>query len=127
MRFLIDTSALIDVFVNRKNAMAIREFVRDREFFISPITVYELGKAKKTDERIAEFLKNCEMVYFDYRSANIAASIFKKLLESGEAVNELDIFISGVAINNDLMLITKDRDFEKIKLASADFRVKIFE
>ena len=126
MRFLIDTSALIDVFVNRKGAQQIRDFVRGKEFFISTITVYEPNKAKKLDQRIIYFLKNCNMFDLDMAAAEIASIVFKKLQEGGKAINEMDVLIVGIAIHNDLLLITKDKNFENVPEILHDFKVKIF-
>ena len=126
MSFLLDTSALIDVFVNRKSADEIRAFVRGKRFLLSSITIYELNKTKNLDQRITNFLKNCDIIDFDIDSAQLSAKIFKKLQENGHVINEMDILMAGIAINNDLMLVTKDQDFEQVAIFFHEFKVKTF-
>lgn len=126
IRILLDTSALIDVFVNRTASVAIRDYVRDKEFFISAITVYEINKAKKVDQRILDFIRNCNILLFSPNSAEISSAVFKKLQEKGKMINEFDILIVGAALENNLMLISKDGDFERIAEVDREFKFRIF-
>ena len=126
MGFLIDTSALIDVFISRSSSEKIRELVRGKEFFVSSITVYEFNKAKNPDSRILEFLKNCPVLGFNVDEAKIASMISKELRKNGKAINEMDILISAIAITNRLTVVTKDKDFEEVENVLKEFKVKIF-
>ena len=123
---LLDTSSLIDVFINRKGSEKIREYVRNKEYTVSSITVYELYKAKYLDQRLEHFLRNIDIVDFSFLPAEHASKIFITLKNNGISINEMDILIAGVATSHQLELITKDKDFEKIKKIIPTFQVTVF-
>lgn len=126
MAFLLDTSALIDIFVNRKDSEKIREYVRGRDFFISSISVYEIRKAKQLDARIDLFIRSSGVVELDEVSAEHAAIIFKRLKERGMDINEADILIAGIVRSRGFELITKDNDFRNIAAVDNQFKVTLF-
>ncbi len=127
MSFLIDTSVLIDVFMNQNKATKLRDYLREKEFFVSIITLYEIYKARKLDPRIEEFMRNCSIILIDFDSAKKAAEIFKQLQENGAMVNEMDIIIAATALSRNFTLLTEDTDFEKIEEIVPQFRAKIFK
>ena len=126
MGFLIDTSALIDVIINRQGSKAIRSFVQDKEFFISAITVYELNKASTLDPQFEPLLLNSNILNLTPEHAKQASKLFKKLKETGSLANEMDIIIAGTAIQEDLILITKDRGFERMRDVVKELKVQVF-
>ena len=126
MSFLLDTSTLIDLFVNRKDAPRIRDYLQSKFFSVSTVTFYEINKTKSPDPRLDVFFKNCNLVSLDPGSAKRSSEIYKKLRERGEMINELDILIAGISIQNNLELVTKDNDFKKIAVIEPDFKLKLF-
>lgn len=49
-------------------------------------------------------------------STTISGDIYAKLRKKGTPVDDIDILIAGIAITNDLVLVTNNhRDFEKIE------------
>ncbi len=126
MSFLLDTSTLIDLFVNRKDAPRIRDYLQSKFFSVSTVTFYEINKTKSPDPRLDVFFKNCNLVSLDPESAKRSSEIYKKLRERGEMINELDILIAGISIQNNLELVTKDNDFKKIAVIEPDFKLKLF-
>lgn len=50
-------------------------------------------------------------------STTISGSIYASLRKQGTPVDDIDILIAGIAIANDLVLVTNNRrDFEKIEV-----------
>ena len=41
--------------------------------------------------------------------------MYRKLSESGRMINELDLLIAGISAANNEVLITRDKDFGKLK------------
>ncbi|MBX2901725.1 MAG: type II toxin-antitoxin system VapC family toxin [Cyclobacteriaceae bacterium] len=102
---------------------------------ISIITYYEiLGglKFKKAERQITEFedfVANNTIIHISEESVKIAADIYANLRLQGITIGTSDILIAGIAIENDLRLITNnekhfesinglDRELEKVKITT---------
>lgn len=116
--YLVDTSALIDIFVNRKGSEKIRLFLQDKEYSLSIISLYELQKVDQLDPKIMRFLNQSKILAITPESATISSEIFRNLRKKGEEINDADVLISGIALFHGLEIVTKDRDFEKISKVS---------
>jgi tRNA(fMet)-specific endonuclease VapC len=113
----LDTSVIIDFLNGEKkiteliNSYALREIIS-----VTTITEYELLKHKdKIKREIAEGVINSMQLYnFDRKSAAEAARIFERLNSIGKMINQNDIFIAGIALANNELLITRDEKFNYI-------------
>ena len=113
----MDTSVIIDFLNGEKkiteliNSYALREIIS-----VTTITEYELLKHKdKIKREIAEGVINSMQLYnFDRKSAAEAARIFERLNSIGKMINQNDIFIAGIALANNELLITRDEKFNYI-------------
>ena len=88
---------------------------------ISIITVYEiLGglKFKKADKQLKEFetfISNNSILYISEDSAKISSNIYANLRLKGITIGTSDILIAGIALENDLALVTNnERHFEPV-------------
>ena len=120
---LIDTSVIIDFIAgNEKLVSLIQEIANKEEIKTTTITEYELLKHKtKLKRQLAEdFLSELTIYPFDSDAAREAAILFKELKDSGRMINENDLFIAGISLAHDEVLLTRDR-----KLASVSSNIKI--
>src|SRR3989338_10523506 len=117
--YLLDTSALIEIFDNTEVGNAISEMIGTKGYSVSTLTLYELGKRKNPSSKLFYFLQNSKSAGFDEKAAAEASSIFKAIKDMKKPVNEIDILIAGTAISNNLELISCDSDFGIVKKVSS--------
>jgi len=81
---------------------------------ISIITYYEIigglkfKKAQKQLNEFEEFIINNNIIHISEKSARISGDIYAELRSKGIIIGTSDILIAGVAIDNDLTLITNN-------------------
>ncbi len=88
---------------------------------ISIITYYEIisglkyKNAAKQLRVFKEFVKYSSILLAAEETMNISADIYAELRKKGELIDDIDILIAGIAISNDLILITHNRShFDRI-------------
>lgn len=113
--YLLDTSALIEVFENTHIGRDIARYIQSQPFLVSALTLYELGKKRSPNPRLGPFLLNVSVVPFNDRAAAEASMLFQHLREARKPINEMDILIAGTALSRELELVTSDSDFGEIK------------
>jgi tRNA(fMet)-specific endonuclease VapC len=114
----IDTSVVIAFLAGDEKTVAlVKEFAEKEDMKTTTITEYELLKHKTALKRelAEEFLSEITVCPFDRASARKAASIYEKLRETGNMINESDLLIAGIALAADEVLLTRDQKFGKIK------------
>lgn len=124
------TEALIDTdilsFYFRGDSTVVELFGKYLNVFdsinISIITYYEIlggltfKKALKQLNEFDEFVKNNNVIHISEESAKISAGIYADLRQKGITIGTSDILIAGVAIENDLTLVTNnERHFTSIQ------------
>lgn len=121
---LIDTNILSLFF--RKNPNVIARFnaylKKYDKLNISIITYYEIisglkhRDAQKQLKSFLEFAEYNTVLPLTERSATISADIYANLRSKGMPIDDIDILIAGIAIANNLVVVTNNRkDFEKIQ------------
>ena len=111
-KYFLDTSFLLDLMKEKKEAVKIHRKIKGDEFTGTPC-LYELSKFAQFD--VYEFLKNNEVLKFGPKDAKIAGKIYQKLAKKGQLIGEIDIIIAGMVSNRKFTLVTRDKDFEKIE------------
>jgi tRNA(fMet)-specific endonuclease VapC len=111
---IFDSSIIIDVLRKKKSAKDLIESYAEKErIAITVISKYEIlrGTTEKDTGLVSGLLS--QFVIYDFEDSVVreAVKAHKKLAEKGKMVNELDILIAGIAVANNEMLITKDKDF----------------
>ncbi len=95
--------------------------------YISRISVIEIlgglqiKNAKKQINKFKKFISNHKILDTSESSAEISAKIFADLYKKGKHSGNYDILIAGIAIANNLTLITNNiKDYENIENLSID-------
>ena len=88
---------------------------------ISIISYYEIISGLQSidaNKRINEFEKFCKLIdIINIDKASILASckIYASLKKSGKLIDDIDILIAGIALSNNLVMVTDNTDhFERI-------------
>lgn len=113
---LVDTDILSYYFRGDSNVVDqfkiyLQEF---DQINISIITYYEiLGglKAKSANKQLSEFerfVDNNNIIHISEESARISSTIYSELRNKGISIGTSDILIAGVAMENDLVLVTNN-------------------
>ena len=121
--YLLDTNICIYI-LKRKPIEVFERFktLKLGELKISSITVAELyygaynsQKIEKNLMTLDSFLKPFDYVEFNEKSAIEYAKIKSNLKKEGKIIGELDMQIAGIAMANDLILITNNvKEFERV-------------
>lgn len=120
---LVDTSVLIDFFkgkVNYKTELFEEVLEQDIPFGISPYTFQEIIQGSRDEpefNKLKSYLST-QMFYFLPQSIDTyekAARLFFELRRNGKTIRStIDILIALTAIENNLILLHNDRDFDVI-------------
>ena len=113
MKYLLDTNTFIYYFKGSGNVKARLLVCQPSEIVLSSVVYYELQvgilKSTSPQKRIAQLaiLKNqVSWVDFDEKSAEATAQIRVELERMGKPIGSYDVQIAGMAMANDLILVT---------------------
>ncbi len=113
MKYLLDTNTLIYYFKGLGNVKERLLVCQPSEIVLSSVVYYELQvgilKSTSPQKRIAQLaiLKNqVSWVDFDEKSAEATAQIRVELERIGKPIGSYDVQIAGMAVANDLILVT---------------------
>ena len=119
-RYLLDTNIVIALFADEA---AIRKaLVAAEEVFVPSVVVGELyygaWKSERQQENVAridEFAADSVVLGCDAETARQYGQIKSALRTQGTPVPENDIWIAAIAIQHDLMLVTRDEHFGQVR------------
>ncbi|QUS60097.1 PIN domain nuclease [Synechocystis sp. PCC 7339] len=117
---LIDTSVWISVFRDRTRQVRqqLETLIGDRGVFLARFTQLELLQGSLNEKEwmlLSTYLEIQDYVELTNDSWQKAARIFYDLRRQGLTVRSpIDCCIAQVALENDLLLVHNDRDFETI-------------
>lgn len=117
---LIDTSVWISVFRDRTGQVRqkLETLINERDVFLARFTQLELLQGSLNEKEwtlLSTYLKTQDYVELTNDSWQAAARIFYDLRRQGLTVRSpIDCCIAQAALENDLLLIHNDRDFETI-------------
>ncbi|MBI4140702.1 type II toxin-antitoxin system VapC family toxin [Candidatus Woesearchaeota archaeon] len=122
MTFVLDTSILIAIEKRDKNIIEQLERLSKSEpapAKITFITHFEfllgIKKKKPTNQnRIIEFLNKFAVLQTTRTTTHILSDLKYNYGEKGIALSLADLLIASLTIENNMTLVTKDKDFEKI-------------
>jgi tRNA(fMet)-specific endonuclease VapC len=131
---LLDTDILSYYFKGDAEVVRmVNEYLSEYEQLnISIITFYEIIaglKYKRAEKQLQEFelfVSNNNILHITEISAKISGNIYANLRQEGITIGTSDILIAGIAIDNDLTLITNNlKHYEPIKrLSIENWRIK---
>lgn len=122
-RVLIDTDILSYFFKGDKTVISnFEKYLQIYELIeISLITYYEVvggllaKNALKQLKVFEDFVTENLVIPMTEDSAKISAELYSKLRQTGNTVDDIDLLIAGIAIDNDLTLVTNNEiHFNKI-------------
>jgi tRNA(fMet)-specific endonuclease VapC len=89
---------------------------------VSIITYYEIlgglkfKKAERQIKEFEEFVSNNTIIHISEQSAKLSGDVYADLRQKGITIGTSDILIAGIAIENELTLVTNnERHYESIK------------
>ncbi len=121
---LVDTDILSFYFKgDQKVINKFNDYLREFDVInISIITYYEIlgglkfKKAERQIKEFEEFVANNTIIHISEESAKISGVVYADLRQKGITIGTSDILIAGIAIENELTLITNnERHYESIK------------
>lgn len=115
-RVLIDTDILSYFFKGDKNVVSNFEtYLQHYNLIeISIITYYEIAggllakKALKQLSIFEAFIADNSVIPMTESSAKISAELYSTLRQSGKMLDDIDLLIAGIAIDNELTLVTNN-------------------
>lgn len=123
--YLFDTDIITNILKQRPSATLIERLgaVKQRDQFISTITISEIVYGAMKSSRPAYHLKNLEkillpsvnIVGFDTKAAYVCGQLRAVLEKKGQPLSLADLEIASIAIAGDFILVTGNtRHFERI-------------
>ena len=120
----LDTDLLIAILRGKKEAYSkVTEIDEGGRGATTAINVFEIFFGANRSERSVENLQEAtklfnrlEVIPLDFMSSRRAAEISAKLTLKGETIDYRDAMIAGIVMENDLVLITRNKShFNRIK------------
>jgi tRNA(fMet)-specific endonuclease VapC len=121
---LVDTDILSFYFKgDSKVVEKFNDYLKEFDVInISIITYYEIlgglrfKKAEKQIKEFEEFVNNNTIIHISEESAKISGDIYADLRQKGITIGTSDILIAGIAIENELTLITNnEKHYDSIR------------
>jgi len=119
--YLIDTSVLIDFFKGKetKQSKKLEKIIVNKiPFGISIFTYQELlqgAKDEKEFEKLKQYLSTQKIYYPTHETFEASAYLFFSCRKKGVTIRStIDTLIATTAMENGLILLCSDRDFEYI-------------
>ncbi|MFZ5596416.1 MAG: type II toxin-antitoxin system VapC family toxin [Bacillota bacterium] len=123
--FLLDTTVLIDFFRGRKEVVSLLEkLVEEAPLACCPVTVAELFSGVRPEEllRVEEFLEALQFFTIQYKTARKAGLYRRDYQKRGVTLTISDTLIAAVAVENSLILVTKNvRHFPMPELSVIEY------
>jgi tRNA(fMet)-specific endonuclease VapC len=119
-RYLLDTNIIIALFASE--ASIVSNLAQADEVFIPSIALGELhygarksGRSQTNLERIEEFVANNTIIECDANTARQYGDVKNKLRIKGRPLPENDVWIAALALQYDLILVTRDAHFQEVE------------
>jgi len=124
-RFLLDTNIVIDIFADEP---VILEAIQLAEkVFLPVIVIGELiygakksAQAELNMKRIEDFCSQNTILHCDESTANHYGVVKNELRKKGRPAPENDIWIAAIALQHDLILVTRDSHFAEMDSVKRD-------
>ena len=110
-KYLLDTN-IISFYLKGDESLKEKVLSNIDSIVISIISYYEIVSGLQSinaNKRIAEFKKFCELVdiiNLDKSSITASCQIYSTLKRSGNLIDDIDILIAGIALSNNLVMVT---------------------
>ena len=119
-QYLFNTNIIIDIFLGDPVLKAKIQSIKNP--IISSVTVGELyygaynsNKPLKHIQQIEDFLSICQVVDVEKGTSIYYGKIKTQLRKNGTPIPENDIWLSATALENDLILVSRDNHFKLVE------------
>lgn len=119
-RYLLDTNIIIALFADE--AVVKNNLAQADEVFIPSPTIGELcygarksGRTQENLARVDELVINSTVIGCDAATARQYGEVKNKLRLKGRPLPENDIWIAALALQYDLILVTRDAHFREVE------------
>lgn len=118
--YLLDTNIIIGLFAGQ--ASIINHLQKSDEIFIPSVALGELhygarksGRVQQNLERIEELVVDVTVIDCDAATARQYGDVKNRLRVKGRPLPENDIWIAALALQYDLVLVTRDAHFQHVE------------
>jgi tRNA(fMet)-specific endonuclease VapC len=118
--FLLDTNLVIALFAGESSVQ--RHFSRDPRLFLPTIVVGELWygalRSARKDEnlrRVTDMASSVAVLSCDVETARHYGEVKDRLRQKGRPIPENDLWIAAVALQYNLILVSRDAHFDEIE------------
>jgi hypothetical protein len=131
---LVDTSIWIDFFrgVDSPHRKKLHELIKEEaDICLCNVILTEILQGIKSDKEFAA-IKEYLLCYPIYSLRNVnsyveAAGLYRRCRQKGYLLHKtIDVLIAMVAIENELLLFHKDKDFDKIAKVASELKTYKF-
>jgi tRNA(fMet)-specific endonuclease VapC len=119
-RFLLDTNIVIALFADE--AIVKDNLAQASEVFIPSVVIGELcygarrsGRIEANLARVDELVASSTIVVCDADTARHYGEVKNKLRLKGRPLPENDVWIAALALQHDLILVTRDAHFQEVE------------
>lgn len=116
--YVLDSSALIEVFDRSKFGDTIVQLLQDEPAVTTSICMHEVLVGALSDKQRFIFMSLfSSMIVLEHTTAAALAGsrIEQELARVGHKINANDVLIAGICKANDATIVTLDKDFARIK------------
>jgi len=119
----LDSTFIIDLLLNRENAIKKLGEIKGRKSFTTAITEYEVmagayfkNYSSKKIEKIVSLFNSIPVLSFDSNAALMASDIAAELSKSGKSIGGQDCMIAGIMLSNNCneIITGNKKHFERI-------------
>jgi tRNA(fMet)-specific endonuclease VapC len=120
---VLDTSFLVDLMRGEEEALDALARIEGeyRDLSITVVNLLELFRGAYLSERreeniakVMEIVENLDTIGISWDTYPIYGTLSLALKEKGISVNEFDAVIAALVLETDGLIVTRDRDFERI-------------
>lgn len=119
-KYLLDTNVAIAFFAGD---LSVQEKVRDAEYIVAvPPVIGELCFGAQKSNRVTENLDKIDLLVqqsivfpCDLETAQLYGIIKERLRRRGRPIPNNDIWIAAIALQHDLVLVTRDAHFDEVE------------
>lgn len=117
--YLLDSNIIIDISNNNQDTiLKVENFALKGKLtttLFNFIEVYFGVYNKKAGEKCLKILDKLGHFSLTKKSSEFFIHLKHNYLKKGQAFSDFDLLIASIAIENELILLTEDKDFEQIK------------
>ncbi|MBN2824242.1 MAG: PIN domain nuclease [Campylobacterales bacterium] len=116
---LLDSSVIINFLNNNEHAQTLQKLIQEQKIIVTDIVIMEVLQGAKNDsfyEKIKRFLDSLPRISASYNDYIFASNIYRECRKNGKTIRKsIDCLIGAIAMHNDLVLFSNDRDFFHIQ------------